>query len=150
MRRRDEDGSALVEVVWLSLVLMVPLVYILMSVFDVQRGAFAASAASRAAGRAYTLADTDAEGEREARAVAELALADQGMQDADLTLRVSCTPDPRDCHARGSVVTVELVTRVTLPLAPTVLGGEAASFRLESVHRVPRGKYVEADRDEGR
>ena len=83
MRSRDEDGSALVEVVWLSLVLMVPLVYILMSVFDVQRGVFAVSAASRAAGRAYTLADTDAEGTREARAAAELALADQGMDDAD-------------------------------------------------------------------
>lgn len=146
MRSRDEDGSALVEVVWLSLVLMVPLVYILMSVFDVQRGVFAVSAASRAAGRAYTLADTDAEGTREARAAAELALADQGMDDADLTLLFSCTPDPRDCHAPGSVVTVELVTNVTLPLAPAVLGGDAASFRLESVHRLPRGKYVEAGR----
>jgi Flp pilus assembly protein TadG len=140
---RDEEGSALVEVVWLSLVLMVPLVYILMSVFDVQRGAFAVSAASRAAGRAFTLADSDAEGEREARAAAELALADQGMDDADLSMHFSCSPDPHDCHARGSVVTVELVTNVTLPLAPAVLGGDAASFRLESVHRVPRGKYVD-------
>ena len=44
------------------------------------------------------------------------------------------------------MVTVELVTNVTLPLAPAVLGGDAASFRLESVHRLPRGKYVEAGR----
>jgi hypothetical protein len=140
---RDEEGSALIEVVWLSLVLMVPLVYILMSVFDVQRGAFGTSTAARAAGRAYSLADSDAEGQRSARAAARLALDDQGVTE-DFDLRVTCVPDPADCHVPGSTITVRVVTHVTLPLAPTVLGGQTASFRLESVHRVPRGKYVEA------
>lgn len=140
---RDEEGSALIEVVWLSLVLMVPLVYILMSVFDVQRGAFGTSTAARAAGRAYSLADTDGEGERRATAAARVALDDQGVTE-DFDVHVTCVPDPGNCHAPGSTITVRVVTRVALPLAPTVLGGEAASFRLESVHRVPRGKYVEA------
>ena len=41
MRRRDERGSALVELTWLGLLLLVPLLWIVLSVFEVQRGAFA-------------------------------------------------------------------------------------------------------------
>ena len=57
-RRRDERGTALVEVTWLSILLLVPLVYLVLAVFDVQRSAFAVNAATRAAGRAYVLAPT--------------------------------------------------------------------------------------------
>ncbi len=52
VRRRGEDGSALVELVWLGILLLVPLLWIVVSVFEVQRGAFAVSGAARAAGRA--------------------------------------------------------------------------------------------------
>ncbi len=91
MRTRGDDGSALIEVTWLAILLMVPLVYVLLSVFDVQRGAFGVSAASRAAGRAYSLADTDAEGRSRARAAARTALADQGFDDG-FDLDITCTP----------------------------------------------------------
>src|SRR5690606_27853356 len=40
--REDESGTALIEFTWLGLLLLVPLVYIMLSVFDAQRGAFAA------------------------------------------------------------------------------------------------------------
>jgi hypothetical protein len=143
LKRHGDDGSALVEVTWLSLLLMVPLVYILMSVFDVQRGAFGVTAASRAAGRAYSLADSEAEGRRQARAAATLALRDQGIEGGDLHVDISCRPEPTHCLSPGSVITVVVRTQVVLPLAPPVLGGDAPSFRLESVHRVPFGRYVE-------
>jgi hypothetical protein len=142
LNRRAEDGSALVEVTWLSLLLMVPLVYILLSVFDVQRAAFGVTAASRAAGRAYSLAGSDAEGWRQARAAAEQALRDQGIEGGDLGLDISCRPAGH-CLDPGSVVTVVVTTQVVLPLAPPVLGGQGPSFRLESVHRVPIGRFVE-------
>ena len=35
--RRDERGSAVVEFSWLAILLMVPLVYVMLAVFDVQR-----------------------------------------------------------------------------------------------------------------
>ena len=50
--RRSERGTALVELVWLGVLLLIPMVWILLSVFDVQRGAFGVSSAARAAGRA--------------------------------------------------------------------------------------------------
>ena len=142
MTRRGEEGSALIEVTWLAILLMVPLVYVLLSVFDVQRGAFGVSAASRAAGRAYSLADSDAQGRSRARAAARTALADQGFDDG-FDLDITCTPEPRNCLSPGSVITVVVRAQVDLPLAPPALGGGAPSFRVESTHRVPYGTYVE-------
>ena len=68
MRSRDERGSALVELVWLGILLLVPLVWFVLSVFEVQRGAFATTAAARAAGRAFALAPDDATGRARAAA----------------------------------------------------------------------------------
>jgi hypothetical protein len=139
----DEDGSALVEFVWLGMLLLVPLVYVLIAVFDVQRGAFGVAAASRAAGRAYALADTDADGESRARRAAAVALADQGLDGHPFDLVISCQPGPPPCHARGQTIVVRVGSRVTLPLAPPALGGDAPTFAVHAEHRVPIGRYRE-------
>ena len=49
---RGERGSALVEFVFIALVVFVPLVYIVAGFSAVQRGVFASTAAAREAGRA--------------------------------------------------------------------------------------------------
>jgi Flp pilus assembly protein TadG len=140
-RGRDEAGTALVEFVWLGLLLLVPLVYILIAVFDVQRGAFGVSAASRAAGRAYALADTDDEGASRAWAAASVALADQGLDGHPFELTITCRPGPPPCHARGKTIVVRVGARVALPLAPPALGGDAPTFAVNAEHRVPIGRY---------
>jgi Flp pilus assembly protein TadG len=141
MKSRDEAGNAIVEFIWLGILLLVPLVYILLAVFDVQRGAFGVSAAARAAGRAYTLADSVSEAEQRAREAARVALADQGIE-GPFSLQIDCAPSP--CLSPGSITTVSVSTQVVLPLVPMALGGGKPSFRVESVHRVPLGTYVEA------
>ena len=140
--RRDERGSALVELTWLGILLIIPMIWIVLSVFEVQRGAFGVSAASRAAGRAYALAPDDATGRSRATAAARQALRDQGVE-APFDVRVTCTPIPRDCHSGTSVVTVVVSSRVDVPLLPEVLGGGSPSFAVESRHTVPIGQYVE-------
>lgn len=140
---RGERGSALVEVSWLGILLLVPMLWILLSVFEVQRGAFAVEAAARSAARAYALAPTDADGARQADRVARQALADQGLEQAPLGMRISCTPYPADCHSGTSVITVRIESRVDLPLMPDVLGGQAPSFALDATHTVPIGQYQE-------
>src|SRR5690606_26178576 len=77
-KRRDERGSGIVEFVWLGIVLLVPMIWIVISVFEVQRGAFAVSSAARAASRAYALAPDEQTGLARAREVAEFTLKDQG------------------------------------------------------------------------
>jgi Flp pilus assembly protein TadG len=143
VKERGEDGSALVELTWLGILLLIPLLWIILSVFEVQRGAFAVSGAARAAGRAYALAPTDAEGRQRAEAAARQALADQGVADAPLDVRITCTPYPNDCHSGTSVITVVIASRVDLPLLPSVLGGNAPSFALDATHTVPIGQFQE-------
>ena len=145
-RVRREDGSALVELTWLGVLLLVPMLWIVLSVFEVQRGAFGVSGASRAAGRAYALAPNDAVGRAWAETAARQALADQGLADAPLQVRVTCTPYPANCHSGTSVITVRISSHVALPLMPDVLGGGAPSFALDATHTVPIGRYQEVDR----
>ena len=142
-RRRDERGSGLVEFTWLAIILVIPLVWIVMSVFEVQRGAFAVDAAARAAGRAYALAPDDREGLARARAVVALTLEDQGSPGMRAEVVTSCEPGP-PCHRGTSVITVTVRSAVDLPLLPDVLGGDRPSFALTATHRVPIGQYVEA------
>jgi Flp pilus assembly protein TadG len=145
-RRRDERGSALVELSWLGLLLLVPMLWIVISVFEVQRGAFGVSAAARAAGRAYALAPNDAVGQARAEAAVRRALDDQGLDGQSFTLRVTCQPSPGSCHSGTSVITVHVATQVDVPMLPAVLGGDAPSFALDATHTVPIGQYQEVDR----
>jgi hypothetical protein len=132
-----------VEFSWLAILLIVPLVWVVLSVFEVQRGAFAISGAARAAGRAYALADSDAAGEARAREAAHQVLADQGLAAAPLELTVTCAPYPHACHAGTSVITVRLETRVDLPWLPSSFGLGEPVFALDSSHTVPVGQFQE-------
>ena len=143
-RRRDETGSALVELSWLAVVLLVPLIWIVVSVFEVQQGAFATSAAARAAGRAYALAPDDATGEARARAVVEQVLADQGTPGQRARVDITCETPADSCHAGTAVITVRVDSGVDLPFFPAILGDGAASFSLDASHTVPIGQYVES------
>ena len=142
-RHRDERGTALVEVTWLSILLLVPLVYVVLAVFNVQRSAFAVDAATRAAGRAYSLAPTEASGGARARAAAAVALEDQGLTPRRGTMRLTCAPVPHDCLAPGAVIRVRMVYPVPLPLMPSALGGNTPSIRVEADHVVPYGTFRE-------
>lgn len=140
--RRSESGTVLVEVTWLAILLLVPLVYVVLSVFAVQRAAFAATAAARAAGRAYVTAPSLAEAEARARAAGEVALADQGVDGAGTTMFVGCRPAGA-CLSPGSVVHVEVRAQVPLPLLPPVFGDQPPSIRVEAEHTVPYGTFRE-------
>jgi len=138
---RDDRGSGLIELTWLGILLLVPLVWILVSVFTVQRGSFAVSGAARAAGRAYVLAPTDDLGVERARAAARQVLADQGLKDTPFDLTVSCAPYPRSCHSGTSVVTVRVASSVRIPVLPIFLGGGSPRFALDATQVVPVGQY---------
>ena len=140
---RDERGSALVEFSWLAIILLVPLIWVVISVFEVQQGAFATTAAARAAGRAYALAPDDETGEARARAVVRQVLADQGTPGQRARVELSCEAPGDSCHVGTAVITVRVDSGVELPFFPAILGKGAASFSLDATHTVPIGQYVE-------
>lgn len=144
MRRRDDHGTAIVEVTWLTLLLLVPLVYLLLSVFELQRAAYGVDAASRAAGRAYVLAPDQATGRDRAVQAAAVAMGDQGIAIDGRALRVTCAPVPASCLQPGSVVTVRLDASVRLPLVPDWFGDFTPTARVSGEHRLPYGTFREA------
>jgi hypothetical protein len=142
-RRGDESGTALIEFVWLAILLIVPMLYIVLAAFDTQRAAYAASAAARSAGRAFVTAPDQATGYARAQAAVRLAYQDQKL-DTVPQLRISCRPDPRHCLTPGSVVKAELHSTVELPLVPAALGSNTPSIRVDSEHEAPYGSFREA------
>lgn len=107
---KDERGSAVVEFVVLAVVLLVPLVYLVMTLARLEAAAYAVSAAAREAGRAFVTAADSASGRTRAMAAADLAFADQGFSGGRVTLR--CAEDP----CLQPEATVEVVSRVVVPL----------------------------------
>ncbi|MCL3818024.1 hypothetical protein [Aeromicrobium wangtongii] len=136
---RLERGTATIEFIWLTILLLVPLVYVLVAVFDTQRAAYGVSTASRAAARAFLQSSDPATGEQRARAAARVALNDQGLDGA--TIRVSCLPSPGACLEPGSSVRVIVRATQPLPLTPDVLGPRLAGVTVDSTHTEPYGSF---------
>ncbi|MGA9715785.1 MAG: hypothetical protein WBQ48_08155, partial [Aeromicrobium sp.] len=110
-------GTATIEFIWLSILLLVPLLYVLVAVFDAQRAAYGTSSASRAAARAFLQSPDVVTGERRARSAARLAMTDQGVDGA--TVQISCLPTSAACLQPGSSVRVFVQTSQRLPLTPS-------------------------------
>src|SRR5688572_9958785 len=83
---REERGSALVEFVFIALVVFVPLVYIIAGFSAVQRGVFASTAAAREAGRALGTAPDPATGQQRAQRAVQMAVEDQSVDATDVQL----------------------------------------------------------------
>ena len=136
---KREDGTATVEFVWLSIVLLVPFVYILVAVFDTQRASYGVSSASRSAARAFLQAPDIGSAEHRARLAARVALDDQGLSDA--SVRITCLPSPADCLQPGSSVRVVVRTTQALPLTPSALGSQLGGITVDSTHTEPYGTF---------
>ncbi|SDP24177.1 hypothetical protein SAMN04489867_1833 [Pedococcus dokdonensis] len=116
-RASGDAGSAVVELVFLTVLVMVPLFYLTMTVSRVQAGAYAASAAAREAARVYVSSDDDGEAEERAEAAARLAFEDQGFGTADSKVVVVCDGAP--CLRPEGRVEATATVAVPLPLVPS-------------------------------
>ena len=131
-RPTGDEGNALVEFVYLSVILMVPLVYVLITVFFLQRASFGTTEAVRQAGRAYARAGDVDEAERRGTLAASLALKDQGITE-DVMPTFTCLGGP--CLSQGSRVRVTLTYRVRLPVLGAVFGrGSGGTIPVTATH----------------
>ncbi len=120
---RSEDGSAVVEFVFLGVLLLVPVVYLVLTVGQVQGGSFAVVGAADQAAKVYVDASAPGEADERAREAARIALADFGFAEEQAAVEITCS---EECLAPGSTVTVVVTLDVPLPLVPAV-GGPAPS-----------------------
>lgn len=137
--RTREGGTATVEFVWLTILLLAPFVYILIAVFDTQRAAYGVSTASRSAARAFIQAPDVITGERRARLAARIALDDQALPDG--AVQITCLPSHTDCLTPGSSVRVLIRTTQPLPLTPSALGTQLGGITVDSTHVEPYGTF---------
>ena len=141
-----ERGSALVEFVFLAVVVFVPLVYLVAGFSAVQRGVFAATAAAREAGRAMGTAPDPATGRGRAERAVQLAVEDQSVAATDV--RLGYAPAGAGCDAAGSYTptlapgeefSVCVTVTVRIPLLPEFIDANTATGQFV----VERDRYVD-------
>ncbi len=129
----DDGGSASLEFVTTGMILLLPLVYLILTLSAIQAGAFAVEAAARQAARVFVRAADSDEAEARALAAIELALGDYGIEAGDAQIEVRCSPRPSICLNRRGFVTVSVEAAVPLPLLPSALGTDLPlAVRLQS------------------
>ena len=114
----DETGSASLEFITAGMLLLLPLVYLVLVMSAVQAGALAVEGAARQAARVFVQGETVSSAIAQAERAIEFALADYGLDAADATVAVSCSPDPSRCLTRLGAVTISVGVSVALPLVP--------------------------------
>lgn len=138
--RSDDAGTAVIEFFWLAVLLLVPLIYVVVTVGSVQRSAFAVTQAAQQAARAYATAGSDASGRERAQLAAAIAMRDQGVGLPGQPV-INCG----DCsYAPGSSYTAAVSTRVRLPLVPAWLCGRvcAAGITVSAHHTGTLGCFI--------
>jgi hypothetical protein len=115
-----QAGTAIVEFVFLAVLMMVPLFYLVMVLARVQAGAYGVSVAAREAGRAYVTAQVPAQAPARAYSAAGLAFADQGFErEGRIEIRCDGTP----CVRPAGRVQVTATVSVPMPLVPAFFSG---------------------------
>ena len=129
-RPHGDDGNALVEFTYLAVLLMVPLVYVLVTVFQVQRAAFGVTEAARQAGRAY-VTTTSGDPSLRAQAAADLAMRDQIPDVGPASVSY---PGGAPALVPGQTVTVQVVYDVTLPILGGLFGEVEPTIPVRATH----------------
>lgn len=113
----DDSGNAIVEFLGLSLVLLIPVAYLLLTLGRLQAAVFATEAAAREAARVVVTSSSSEEAEPRARVAVGLALGDQGFDDDPAgALTLTCSQDP--CLTPGAQVSALVQVEVPLPYVP--------------------------------
>lgn len=118
----DEEGSAIIEFLALGILLLLPAVWFLLAVAEVQASSYAAVGAADQAAKMHTAGDAGP-GERAARSEAAItaALADFGIDAERAEVSRQCSPG---CETEGALVGYTVEIRVPIPLIPDVAGLE--------------------------
>ena len=134
-----EAGSAVVEFIFLAVLLMVPVVYLILTVGQVQGGAYAVVGAADQAAKVFVLHRDLPAAEAAAEQAVHLAVTDLGFDAANAQLAISCDGG---CFTPGTVVTAHVHLRIELPVVGALPGitANAATVDSRATQKVGRFK----------
>jgi hypothetical protein len=148
---RGERGAAVVELLVVVLTLVVPLVYVMVVMADVQRALLATSSAAREAGRVYVTGPDRVEAERRAGVAYRELLATYGIRAGDpragMRLRAGCPAEAAagaGCAGGfGPGAEVEVVVTYRVPVARVPFLGAVAGpgVTVGATHRTRVDRY---------
>lgn len=129
--RARESGNAVIEFIFVALMILVPVVYFVTAVASIQRSNVGVAQAAREAGRAFASGTSTADALARTRAAVRVTLADEGLpDDAD----VRFVPADASCRSEsvtpalvpGAVFAVCVMRHARLPAVPTLIAGAAS------------------------
>lgn len=125
-----DEGNAIIEFVFVAVLVLVPLIYLVVAVAAVQRVRLATTNAARDVGRAVATSDTPAEASVRAQAALRISLANEGLSPSQVVLRfvapgagcetgapIAPTLEP------GAEFQVCVIRHQKLPAVPSILSG---------------------------
>ncbi|MDO5663036.1 MAG: hypothetical protein Q4G40_10095 [Brachybacterium sp.] len=131
-RLPSDEGSALVEFVVLGVLLLIPCLYLVLTLAQVQSAVFAADIIARDAARTHATEGDPAVAAHRAEAMNGSVREDFGLP-AGEGLAVSCSEDP--CATAGGTVTATVSITVPVPGLGPILGQDGP-VRVSSDHMV--------------
>lgn len=128
-----EDGNALVEFVVLGVALLVPSLYLVLTMGSVQSAVFAAEVIARDAARIHAVTTDPTEAAAREHEHVRLVLEDFGLEATD-PVTITCSDEP--CAAPGGKVTATVAIPVPIPGLGPLLGADGP-VTVRSQHTVP-------------
>lgn len=136
----SERGSAAVEFVFLVTILLIPVIYLILVLGQMQAGAYAVVEIADQTAKILASSPDSIEARARAEQTMVLAAADYGFSTQQASLQVSCSAP--DCVSAGSYLSVTISLQVPLPLVPMLPGVnttaatvQAQATQLVSVYR---------------
>lgn len=136
--RRSQEGSAVVEFIFLAVLLMVPVVYLILTVGQVQGGAYAVVGASDQAAKVFVLHNDLPQAQQAAEQAVHMAIEDMGFDPDNAQLTISCDGG---CFTAGSTVRAYVKLRVELPVVGAVPGVNATAATVDSTSTQKVGRF---------
>jgi Flp pilus assembly protein TadG len=125
-----ERGSAALEFILVGVVLLVPLLYLIVTMGLIQGQSLGAEAGARHIARAVSLASGSDTAQEAADRISRAVVDEYGLDPTVVRVSMECRPAGLSCPQAGATVVVTMRTTVVLPLIPPVLG-------LDQLARIP-------------
>jgi hypothetical protein len=115
-RSESDKGSASIEFIVVGVAIILPLIYIAITVLTLNAAQLASHQAAREGARAFVTSISNSSGNQRANIAASQAFADYGLSESDPEIAITC--DHISCLTPGGSVSIEVTTQVPLPFVP--------------------------------
>lgn len=136
-RVREDGGSALIEFVVLAVVILVPSLYLVITLGAVQSAVFAADVLARDAARILATEPDPATADARIAELTAQLLDDYGLENGEV-VSVDCSSSR--CATPGGTVQVQVRMSIAVPGIGPLLGGDGP-FAVGSAHQVAVDQY---------